>query len=207
MISILQTLANGVTIALLVFVAQSVRDPDRLVGRVTNQHGCPLPGVAVTAIRDGRPSIGAVTDGRGEYVIAGIPRGMLTVVAKESGFVTRSETLSAHRGENRWDTSLNLGRLADPPPHPVSGRLMSAGSPVANATVTIVEALSSARVEQVRTDTDGRYRFEEPDAGDFILIVTSPTIATVSRAVSLPLDDGAPAVVDFEVVPRVTCGK
>lgn len=207
MIEMLRNSWMGLIVVVVVLGSQPSRAPDRLVGRVTDSRGCPLPDAVVSATKnDGAPAQ-AVTDEHGEYTIVGVPRGLITVVAQESGFKTRSEVLATLTGENTWDTSLNLVRLSDSAHHIISGRLLDQASPVPDATVTIVEAMSAGRISQTRTDRDGRYQVEQYASGDFVVIVTSPLFKTLSQVVSLPYDDGAKATVDFNVAPRSNCRK
>jgi hypothetical protein len=85
------------------------KDTGSIVGYVGDEHGAPLAGAKVTLTAgDGKPaagqSVGASTDGTGEYRFEGLKPGRYTVLFEAKGMVPKTETVHVKVGHK---TSLN----------------------------------------------------------------------------------------------------
>lgn len=75
------------------------RGSGQVWGRITDESGAALPGVTITLQGSGVVRH-AVTDGQGEYVIAGIPPGTMRLAATMPGFSSRSRDVILREGSS-----------------------------------------------------------------------------------------------------------
>lgn len=83
--------------AALVTTAASAQQTAQVTGRVeSGRTGQPLAGAQISIVGT---NLGALTDGRGRYAVAGVPAGEVTVQATYIGHGTRSQTVSLAAGQ------------------------------------------------------------------------------------------------------------
>jgi len=85
--------------------------PGRLVGRVTDSSGNPIPGVKVTALHDGATIAEALTNEAGYYLLPGVS-GRATVIAEIQGFRTAHRRVDAGRSR-QLDLRLDVGETTE----------------------------------------------------------------------------------------------
>lgn len=155
-------------------VAQSPTiDTSRVIGRITDQYGCPLEGAAVQA----RTLTGEVlahdkTTQTGDFVLERLPKGAMEITAELNGFVRRQGSLTLKDRETVWDTSLPLGQLSPMPSHRVFGVVTTGSAPVADVTISLVTVFGARLVHQTRTDPRGRYSMALDDGGQYLLMAS-----------------------------------
>jgi hypothetical protein len=108
-------LAAIALLLLLPSLSFAQKDTASLVGNVGDEHGAPLAGAKVTLAGEGTKqaaaqTMGASTDGTGEYRFEGLKPGRYSVTFEAKGLVSRSETIRIKPGHN---TTLNV-RLKPP---------------------------------------------------------------------------------------------
>jgi Ca-activated chloride channel family protein len=81
-------------------------------GRVVDEGGQPLPGVAVTVSVAGR-TLTAVTDTEGMYAITGVPPGHYTIVTELSGLARMTQQLTVSANGGRLVTVLRPAALSE----------------------------------------------------------------------------------------------
>jgi hypothetical protein len=87
--SLVRTAVAALTICLCAPPATATSGLGGIAGRVMDTSGAALPGVTVTASCERHDSrISTVTDGRGEYSLAGLPPGVCSVAFELQGFTT-----------------------------------------------------------------------------------------------------------------------
>jgi len=85
-------------------------------GTVTDPQGLAMPGVTITVVGPTlRSPVTAVTDGRGQYRIDGLPAGVMSVTAQLPGFATaRTEGLSLIAGQtSQRNIAMRIGAVAE----------------------------------------------------------------------------------------------
>ena len=81
MVGALMAIATSVTVA-------QVKGMGRLNGKVTDDGGSPVDGVAIK-LRQGTDVIESKTDAKGDWVLAGVARGNWMVTFEKEGFPTK----------------------------------------------------------------------------------------------------------------------
>lgn len=152
-------------------------------GSVTDHvAGTPLPGAAVTAVKEGetKATASATVRENGAYTLK-LPAGIFTVTASKSGYKTQEKTVTVAAGDEKtqdFALVLNAGT--------VSGTVTDSktGAPVSGAFVTLggTDATSFSGV----ADSAGAYTIEDVPAGNYEVKITaqgySAHIETISVA-------------------------
>lgn len=168
--------------------AQQSDEAPRLVVRVLDQAGAPLPQVTVTVRGDSARGVRAVTGDSGIVRFRDVPRGSLAVFARRIGLAPDSLVLAGGRTEavlrlrRTTVTTLETVRVAGR--RSVSGIVASAAGqePIAGALVTVVGT-------NLRTTTaaDGSFSLPlEGRRGGVTLLVRHDGYAPVARAERIP---------------------
>ncbi|MDB5106144.1 MAG: hypothetical protein JWP91_3833 [Fibrobacteres bacterium] len=133
-------------------------------GRVVDGRGSLQPGVKLTAEKNGEV-VSTVTDFSGQYSLF-LGAGTYSLAFSKSGYRTVSRSVQLALGENQAygpDTlSASLGRL--------SGRVVSEGSGVAGALITLTGLSPEAGGGALTTDGDGRFARDDLPAGTYTLL-------------------------------------
>lgn len=156
-----------------------------LRGRITDFFGYPIPDTVVEVSSDKLKSPStARSDQSGEYKIDNLPEGSLKVSVKARGFRQEELVVSPQPGENvLLDVALQVGQLADLPQMEVTGVVQqSGGGPLADATVTLINAFDRRTVEKVRTDKTGKYRAVLSHPGQYLIYADKAGFAVQSTA-------------------------
>src|SRR5690348_4696314 len=159
---------------LLTSSAGAVDETGGLKGRITDQGGCPVAGVLVrVATEKGVQIASAKTSPDGTYRFPHLSTGYLRVSAELTGFARIDAQIFVYRGENIWDSNLYVNSIEGMKRHQIAGTVHSPSSaPLTDVTVTLVNAVSGERMEQVRTDKAGQYLFTVR-AGDYVVTASA----------------------------------
>jgi protocatechuate 3,4-dioxygenase beta subunit len=170
-----------------------------LSGQVLDSGGGAVAGAIVTAMASnyGLPSGGvwpvfqAKADDRGHYRLMLLP-GEARVRAEASGYAPAEQPVAVSRAV--------VQNFQLHPAARVSGRVIerSSGRPVADAEVrlTAVSMRSFVVPRQKRTDTDGRFAFDDADAGSFQVIARRGRLVGTSAVIRIV---EAEAIADLEI--------
>lgn len=114
-----------------------------IVGRVTDASGGVLPGVTVTATKDGTGDVRTTATGAGgDFTFTLLPIGSYTVSVTLQGFGTQTTKLSLSAGDRRrFDTKLQLGTLAE-------NITVTASTPLLQTDTSTLSALVTERAVQ-----------------------------------------------------------
>lgn len=178
-----------------------------LVGRITDWHGCPLPGVKVTiSDTSGRSQVSGTTDGSGHYAIRDVPRGNVVVRAELAGFRSVTAEPALYAGRNVWDAGLPLQLLVVTKSHSITGAVRANdGSAIADASVTLWNVFSPTRISQTRSDKQGRFSVQTVDSGQFIISAVSPNFLAATHIANFEQADGSDVVIDFVLQQTEYC--
>lgn len=125
----------------------------RVSGLVRNEEKGPVVGALVTAIFTAHSRFfETVTDSTGRYSLGPLPRGEYVLLVSKEGLLPAQVTFTAYARE--LERTFVLYR-----PRRLSGRVVSAGAPVAGASVSTSWLEEDAELE-VRTDAAGRFSLE-----------------------------------------------
>jgi uncharacterized GH25 family protein len=151
--------AEGIEIALVAGV--------RLTGRVTGPDDAPLSAALVRLETEDDPSIvltgpiSASTDAEGRYALDGLEPGRRSFRFSHDGFMSVRRTAQLATEETHLDVRLTTGTR-------IGGIVVTeAGSPVADATVRAVSAVSAGYSSVTGTDSSGTFAFEDMAAGHY----------------------------------------
>lgn len=204
------TQSFGPTIAMLLVLLTSsvgaVEETGVLKGRITDQGGCPVAGVLVTvATEKGVQIASAKTSLDGTYSFPHTSTGLVRVSAALTGFVTIETHVFVYRGENIWDSNLYVNSIEGMKRHQVAGTVRSLSSgPVTDATVTLINAVSGERLEQIRTDKAGKYLFSVR-AGDYVVTASGVGRGAAASFVTFAEEGGGTAKVDLTLKEQSSC--
>jgi hypothetical protein len=121
----------------------------------------------------------AKTDSQGNYRIDGIPAGPSAVVVRSRGFKeTRiNPVYFTSWNDNLLDLALEVGQLGDDGRTEISGVVRRANkTPVADASVTILNIYTREIVAQLRTDKDGKFQITRTLPGRCVIYATKPEL-------------------------------
>ncbi|WP_375768835.1 carboxypeptidase-like regulatory domain-containing protein [Archangium gephyra] len=147
----------------------------RVSGRVLDEDKAPVAGALVTAIFKAHSRFfESVTDGTGHFRLGPLPRGEYVLLVSKEGLLPQKEEFTGYGGE--VERKFYLFR-----PRRVSGRVVSAGAPVAGASVRTWSHEVGAELEAL-TDAAGRFSLEglEP-LRSYELIATQDTLWANTR--------------------------
>ena len=174
------TAGQGATVTVNAALAPN---PGRLTGTVTDaQSGTPLVGaiVEVYAPQSSTLVARAITDGSGVYAVEGLAPGTYTVVATQANYAAQSAGATIVSNQTAT-TDISLV----PNPASVSGTVTdTAGTPIANATVQIMDQ-SGAIFGSGVTDDNGHYAIGNLPAGSFVVKVSATGFSTEIGGVEL----------------------
>ncbi|MFJ8110920.1 MFS transporter [Streptomyces sp. NPDC096132] len=146
--------------------------------------GGPVAGavVIVTDVRGDVPA-GVRTDGKGEFTVADLVPGPVTVAVSAPGHRPLALPVEiGSTGLTRVDVELRPGAQ-------VRGTVRGAGAPVGDARVTLVDAAGNV-VASTTTGSDGAYVFSDLDGGQYTVIATGyPPRATGISLAGGDVDD------------------
>lgn len=80
----------------------------------------------------------------------------------------------------------------------ITGRVTFRGNPVRT---TVRLQRDGNEIDRTKTDTDGTYRFDNIAAGSYVVIVLGLVNVAEAMSKTIPVENGEPAVVDFELNP------
>jgi hypothetical protein len=86
--------------------------PGEIVGRITDQTGAALPGVAVM-VQSARGTQNVTTDTEGGYRVSEVASGQVTVTAELSGFTTHRRTFEFNQQPQQVDFSMETGTVSE----------------------------------------------------------------------------------------------
>ncbi len=185
---------EGVELVLLqaASVAGQVLGPDGspAVGAEIGRHEPAPPGVTVRL----RAPL-ARTDGDGRYRIEGLAPAPLALEATHPASGRAVADLAAEPGENRLDFQLAGGRA-------LAGHVVdSAAAPVAGAAVRLRSGAASWTFPQVLTGSDGGFRFEGLEPGDYALDAAKPGAGKTREPVPVSVAEAPVEAVLLELDP------
>ena len=197
----MQVTLRCVVAILLIVLRQGDAGTNVVWGRITDQHGNPLPGVEVQALsRGSQRNIRANTDSSGEYALTSMSFGPAIITATLRGFRPSSRELSVHAGRNLWDTGLEVGLLSTPAASHITGVVTDSNSkPLSNATVTLWSIYQPSVVDQVRTDKAGRFEIQTTQIGQCALSATLPSHEAGIEATQLGTGNVGRLTVNFHL--------
>lgn len=143
-------------------------------GRITDENGASLPGVAVTL--SGAQSVTTTTDSAGQYHFSNLPTsGVYTVTPtlKHHTLSPGSRTMVTPSGDQVFDSAATFNH------HKINGLIKDAGG-VAIAGVAVT--LSGSQSATVNTGADGSYSFANLPAGGSYTVSPRKTSYTFSPA-------------------------
>jgi hypothetical protein len=85
----------------------------QIIGRITDDSGGALPGVAVRAMAANGAQRTAVTDGDGFYTLSDVPSGTVQVRAELSGFKTTQHSFAFDQRPRQLDLQLQVGGITE----------------------------------------------------------------------------------------------
>lgn len=165
----------------------------RIAGRILNDSGEPLPGVAVTLLMFtvDPPEAASFrwstkTAGDGSYEFAHLPAGRLRIAAEKSGYTLlrvhengfesdhRDVDLEASGSQNGIDLVMHrtgsiTGRITDENGHPKAGASVQ-------ATIRFADGKFVGTRAPAETDADGHYRLEDIPPGSYFVRVSGATV-------------------------------
>lgn len=153
-----------------------------MAGTVRQPDGRPVTGAAVTVTEpDTGHQVGAArSTPSGTYKVGLARRGTYLVIVSAPGRRPAADLVVAGEGPTRHDVVLGgAGMLAG------VARMADAGDPVPGAVVTLTDARGQV-VATGTTASDGEYRLDGLDAGDYTLAGTATGLHPVARAVNVP---------------------
>jgi hypothetical protein len=138
--------------------------PDTVLrGRVVDADGRPQPGASLLAVdlRQGRRELMELADSEGAFELRGLEPGPLSIQAQSAAGVSPWVAVNVLEGGEPSEIVLRIGRSRR-----ITGRVVSAAGPVADATVKIVPAFTGeGPVAPVTTVTkvDGSFELDLPE--------------------------------------------
>jgi hypothetical protein len=146
-------------------------------GRITDFFGAPIADTLVeVAPENSAQRFSATSDEEGGYSLKDLPAVPLTVTFKARGFRQEEVRVSPQEGEQLLlDAGLEIGVLSNIPPTLVAGVVrQSVNTPLADATVTVVNPFNPRFSERARTDKAGRYKIKLAFPGQYIMYAAKP---------------------------------
>jgi hypothetical protein len=168
-----QIAANQTTNVTIRLAGSTVPFTGSVAGTVFESGGGPIANAQVALSTVSGATYSAFTAATGGYMIADVPLGSYSMSVSASGFITSSGTAA---------TLTAPGPLVMPPvfltsitaAEGMSGKVLGAsGTPLPNATVTLMEYESAAPVQTAVTGADGSYVFPAIDPHKFYLVSAS----------------------------------
>jgi hypothetical protein len=183
--------------------------PVTLSGRVSDWHGCTIPEAVITVLDASGAVIATGKTGvDGQFDIAGLRPGLISLRAELAGFRKSERPQRLHAGVNVWDTGLALAKFTPTPVHRIAGTVSDTrGRLIANATVTLADVFSASVRAQVRTDSGGRYAIETEDSGQYVITAVGLNYRAASDTIVFAHSDGSSAAVHFRLRPEPACSK
>jgi hypothetical protein len=139
----------------------------KITGHVREEGGAPVGGARIRVEREDNSqwddafTTAGETAGDGAFVLDGVPKEALTVVATSDRHMTSRIAVAAGDDDPRLDVTLSLGMK-------VKGRVVSSeGLPVEKATVTASGFSVDAGYRRVTTDSSGAFTMEGLSAGRY----------------------------------------
>jgi hypothetical protein len=137
---------------------------------------------------EGRLVQSVVTDKQGQYKVGNLPWGQYRIRAELRGLGSaEAYRFYLWRGADRvFDIGIPIGYDHHLSQITISGAVSeSTQIAVPDATVTLVCAFDSGRVDQQRTNKDGRYEFKLIQPGQYILYAAKPGFLVSTMSVDL----------------------
>jgi len=182
---------------LLAQVAFSAESLPQLQGTVVDAYGQVLSGAAIELTSSGGTrSLRAETTKEGRFQFAELIPGKYTLSVKLEAFVdVQREVDVAAGGVEERTISLQVIRNDASPAATVSGKVTDlSGRVVQGARVSAIGAFSGVVLEGASSDTDGKFKFDIADGGQYFLVAVKPGYVS---GVYVRTTDGKKLFVDF----------
>jgi hypothetical protein len=185
----------GLCLAFMVGISTAVEMPAShastasIHGRVMDLFGTPLSDAVVeVTTKENSEKRSIRTNQDGSYLLRNMPVGEVRLVAKSRGFRPETDTLLLQADEQvTLDFGLEAGSIADQPPVELSGTVQQRSkAPIGDATVTVINAFNRRLIATVKTASDGRYKVEFKNGGQYVVYASKPGFLVSAAAVVLP---------------------